>query len=182
MFVDGENFVQNLKRSVREAALSMQSCNSESSRNSQSDESSEHFFLRLSSPGFSMVPENKVVSTRSKRFSASQMNTALLEKHARDGHAGSKYKELPEILNDLGPLTDYDHVNGFLSVAGSNGAISDGQRSFNDFEEPYAQVFSPPLLLDTSLLPDSYEDLLGMLLWVKCSCYRHLYVCQLSAY
>jgi hypothetical protein len=21
-----------------------------------------------------------------------------------------------------------------------------------------------------------------MLLWVKCSCYRHLYVCQLSAY
>ncbi|XP_052307331.1 AUGMIN subunit 6 isoform X1 [Populus trichocarpa] len=160
---DGENFVQNLKRSVREAALSMQSCNSESSRNSQSDESSEHFFLPLSSPGFSMVPENKVVSTRSKRFSASQMNTALLEKHARDGHAGSKYKELPEILNDLGPLTDYDHVNGFLSVAGSNGAISDGQRSFNDFEEPYAQVFSPPLLLDTSLLPDSYEDLLAPL-------------------
>ncbi|KAJ6949364.1 AUGMIN subunit 6-like [Populus alba x Populus x berolinensis] len=157
---DGENFVQNLKRSVREAALSMQSCNSESSRNSQSDESSEHFFLPLSSPGFSMVPENKVVSTRSKRFSASQMNTALLEKHARDGHAGSKYKELPEILNDLGPLTDYDHVNGFLSVAGSNGAISDGQKSFNDVEEPYAQVFSPPLLLDTSLLPDSYEDLL----------------------
>ncbi|KAG5254463.1 HAUS augmin complex [Salix suchowensis] len=160
---DGDNFAQNLKRSVREAALSMQSCNSESSRDSHSDESSEHFFLHLPSTGFALVPENKAVSTRSKRFSTSQMNTALLEKHARDGHAGSKFKELPEILNDLGPLTDYDHVNGFLSVAGSNGAISDGQRSFNDVEEPYAQVFSPPLLLDTSLLPDSYEDLLAPL-------------------
>ncbi|KAJ6302134.1 hypothetical protein OIU77_016264 [Salix suchowensis] len=160
---DGDNFIQNLKRSVREAALSMQSCNSESSHEIQSDESSEHFFLRLSSPGFSLIPENKAVSTRSKRISASQMNSALFEKHAQDGHAGSKYNELPEILNDLGPLTDYDHVNGFLSVAGSNGAISDGQRSFNDVEDPYAQVFSPPLLLDTSLLPDSYEDLLAPL-------------------
>ncbi|KAJ6754363.1 AUGMIN SUBUNIT 6-LIKE [Salix purpurea] len=160
---DGDNFIQNLKRSVREAALSMQSCNSESSHEIQSDESSEHFFLRLSSPGFSLIPESKAVSTRSKRISASQMNSAFFEKHAQDGHAGSKYNELPEILNDLGPLTDYDHVNGFLSVAGSNGAISDGQRSFNDVEDPYAQVFSPPLLLDTSLLPDSYEDLLAPL-------------------
>ncbi|KAJ6424024.1 hypothetical protein OIU84_024909 [Salix udensis] len=131
---DGDNFAQNLKRSVREAALSMQSCNSESSRDSQSDESSEHFFLPLPSTGFSLM--------------------AMLE---------ASSKNYPEILNDLGPLTDYDHVNGFLSAAGSNGAISDGQRSFNDVEDPYAQVFSPPLLLDTSLLPDSYEDLLAPL-------------------
>ncbi|CAK7328227.1 unnamed protein product [Dovyalis caffra] len=161
---DGDNsYVQSLKRSVREAALSMQSCNSESSRDSQSDESSEHFFLPLSLPGFSMVPENKVVLTRSKRFSASQMSTALVEKHARDGHAGSKHKEFPETLNDSDSLTDYDHVNGFLSAAGSNGALSDGQRSFFDIAEPHDQVFSPPLLLDTSLLPDSYEDLLAPL-------------------
>jgi hypothetical protein len=155
----------------------MQSCNSESSHDSQSDESSEHFFLPLSSPGFSFVPEKKAVSTRSKRFSVSQMNSDFLEKHARDGHAGSKYKELPEILNDLGSLTDYDHINGFLTAAGSNGAISDGQSLFNDIEEPHDQVFSPPFLLDTSLVPDLYEDLLGTLLWVKRSCYRHLYVC-----
>ncbi|KAJ6965581.1 AUGMIN subunit 6-like [Populus alba x Populus x berolinensis] len=160
---DGDYFVQNLKRSVREAALSMQSCNSESSHDSQSDESSEHFFLPLSSPGFSFVPEKKAVSTRSKRFSVSQMNSDLLEKHARDGHAGSKYKELPEILNDLGSLTDYDHINGFLTAAGSNGAISDGQSLFNDIEEPHDQVFSPPFLLDTSLVPDLYEDLLAPL-------------------
>ncbi|XP_004489576.1 AUGMIN subunit 6 [Cicer arietinum] len=47
------SFIQNLKRSVREAALSLQPCNSESSRDSHSDGSSEHFFVPLSETGFS---------------------------------------------------------------------------------------------------------------------------------
>lgn len=95
------------------------------------------------------------------------METALLENHAPNGHVGSKYKDLPDILSDLDSLTDYDRVNGFLSASGSNGAMSDGQGSFYDIEEPHDQVFSPPLLMDTSLLADSYEDLLGMLHWTQ---------------
>ncbi|ONI19820.1 hypothetical protein PRUPE_3G299500 [Prunus persica] len=160
---DSDNyFVQNLKRSVREAALSRNSLNSESSRGSHSDESSEHFFLPLSSSGFSRQgQESKGVSLRSKRF-ASQTEASLLENRASDGHMESKYAELSQVLNGLDSLDDYDQVNGFLSATGSNCAASDTQRSFYDFEEAQEQVFSPPLLMDSSLLVD-YEDLLAPL-------------------
>ncbi|KAH0984613.1 hypothetical protein GBA52_011790 [Prunus armeniaca] len=160
---DSDNyFVQNLKRSVREAALSRNSLNSESSRGSHSDESSEHFFLPLSSSGFSrQSQESKGVSLRSKRF-ASQTEASLLENRASDGHMESKYSELSQVLNGVDSLDDYDQVNGFLSATGSNCAASDTQRSFYDFEEAQEQVFSPPLLMDSSLLAD-YEDLLVMI-------------------
>lgn len=124
MYADSDShYVQNLKRSVREAALSRNRLHSKSSQGSHSDESSEHFFMPLSSSGFSRLgPDSK---------------GALLSSS----------------------LHDYDQVNGFLSVTGSNSAASDAQRSFYDFEEAQEQVFSPPLLIE-----DAYEDLLGMLL------------------
>ncbi|KDP46343.1 hypothetical protein JCGZ_10183 [Jatropha curcas] len=162
---DSDNsYVQNLKRSVREAALSTQSLNSESAHESHSDESSEHFFLPLSAAGFSRLGlENKVGTRRSKRLFTPQKDMSLLENHTPDDHVGSKYNDLPDILSDLDSLSDYEHVNGFLSAAGSNGVMLDGQKSFFDSEEPHDQVFSPPLLMDTSLLADSYEDLLAPL-------------------
>ncbi|KAF2306027.1 hypothetical protein GH714_009486 [Hevea brasiliensis] len=149
---DSDNsYVQNLKRSVREAALSTrQSLNSESSRDSHTDEISEHFFLPLSATRFSSLDlENKVASRRSERLLTSQKETALLENHAPGGQVGN-YNDIPDILNDLDSITDYNHVNGFLSAAGSNGAISGGHRPFYDIEESHDQVFSPPLLMDTS--------------------------------
>ncbi|XP_052197129.1 AUGMIN subunit 6 isoform X2 [Diospyros lotus] len=110
---DNDNsYIQNLKRSVREAALSMQSCNSESSQDNLSDDSSEHYFVPLSATGFS--------------------------------HLGAG-------------------VNGFLSAAGSNYMVSDLQKQYYGIEEDQDHVFSPPLLMDTSLLGDSYEDLLAPL-------------------
>ncbi|KAJ1391563.1 HAUS augmin-like complex subunit 6, N-terminal [Sesbania bispinosa] len=157
------SYVQNLKRSVREAALSLQSCNSDSSRDSHSDGSSEHFFVPLSETGFSHLDaEKRAASLRSKRLFVSQMDDSLLESHASDGHGESKFDDFPDMLNDLERLSDYDHVNGFLSYAGSN-ATSDAQRSIFDFEDAQDQVFSPPLLMDSSLLADSFEDLLAPL-------------------
>ncbi|KAJ0053603.1 hypothetical protein Pint_02906 [Pistacia integerrima] len=130
------SYVQYLKRSVREAALSVRSSNSESSRDSHSDESSEHFFVPLSAAGFSRLgPENKA----------------------------SPYDDIPDMLSELDSLRDFDKVNGFLSATGSNGAISETQRSFYDIDEAQDQVFSPPLLMETSLLADTYEDLLAPL-------------------
>ncbi|KAI9177544.1 hypothetical protein LWI28_016554 [Acer negundo] len=157
-------YVQNLKRSVREAALSVRSCNSESSRDSHSDESSEHFFVPLSMTGFSrMGPENKASPVRSKRF-VSQADTSILDNHITDSSlAGRKYDDVPGILNDLDSLHDYDGVNGFLSATSSIGAISDTQKLFFDIDEAQDQVFSPPLLMEKSLLADSYEDLLAPL-------------------
>lgn len=162
---DSDNsFVQNLKRAVREAALSMQSCNPGTLRDCHSDESSEHFFVPLSTTGFSRLgPENKVSSLRSKRLFVSQADNSLLENCAPDGSVMSRFDEFPDMLNDLDSLHEYDSVNGFLSATGSTCAASDAQRSFYDFEESQEQVFSPPLLMDTSLLADSYEDLLAPL-------------------
>ncbi|KAJ4827330.1 AUGMIN subunit 6 [Turnera subulata] len=177
----GISYVQNLKRSVREAALSRQSYNSESSRDSQSDESSEHFFLPLSATGFSRLgPESKIASERTKSLFTSQMENALPGNHAPESHVGSNYKDLPNMLTDLDSISDYDHVNGFLSAAAANGAFSDGQSSFYDIDEPHDQVFSPPLLLDTSLLPDSYEDLLGMFRQSQTFLLEYLYATYLS--
>ncbi|KAF2316476.1 hypothetical protein GH714_041817 [Hevea brasiliensis] len=122
---DSDNsYVKNLKRSVREAALSTQSLNSESSRDSHTDESSEHFFLPLTATGFSSLGlENRAASRMCKRWITSQKDTAMLENHAPDSKVG-----IPDILSNLDCLADYDHINGFLSAAGSNGAMSDGHR------------------------------------------------------
>ncbi|XWS40636.1 hypothetical protein CRYUN_Cryun17cG0012700 [Craigia yunnanensis] len=160
--VSDNSYVQNLKRSVRQAALSVPSCNSESSQDSQSDESSEHFFL-CSSTNFSRGgPETKVGSIRSKRLFSTQTDNFLLDSHASDGRIESNYDNLPHMLNNPDSLNNYDQVNGFLSAAASSCAASDGQRSFF-YMEAQDQVFSPPLLMDTSLLIDSYEDLLAPL-------------------
>ncbi|OIW06435.1 hypothetical protein TanjilG_05206 [Lupinus angustifolius] len=160
---DGYSYIINLKRSVREAALSLRSCNSESSRDSRSDGSSEHFFAPLSETGFSHLDaEKRAASLRSKRLFVSQMGDSFLESHASDGHRESKFDELPDMLNEMERLSDYDNVNGFLSYTGSN-TTSDAQQSIYDFEDAQDQLLSPPLLMDSSLLADTFEDLLAPL-------------------
>lgn len=156
------SYVQNLKRSVREAALAVRSSNSGSSRDSHSDESSEHFFVPLSTVGFSRVaPESKASTIRSKRLFVPQTDTSVLDNHVPDGSIGSKYDDMPDMLTDLDSLNDYDGVNGFLSASSSNGEISDAHKFF-EIDEAEDKVFSPPLLLESSFLADTYEDLLGM--------------------
>ncbi|KAL0351094.1 UNVERIFIED_CONTAM: AUGMIN subunit [Sesamum radiatum] len=156
-------FLQNLKRSVREAALSSQSCNLESSQDSRSNDSSEHFFVPLSGTGFSRHgQEKKLNSLKSRQLFSSQADSSLLQTHVKDNDLGSKYSEVADILNDLDSLDEFDGVNGFLSAVGSNSSVFDAHRSFYDMDEAQDQVFSPPLLMDTALLADTYEDLLGI--------------------
>ncbi|KAK4417857.1 AUGMIN subunit [Sesamum alatum] len=157
-------FLQNLKRSVREAALSSQSYNLESSQDSRSNDSLEHFFVPLSGTGFSRHgQEKKLNSLKSRQLFTSQADSSLLQTHAKDNDLGSKYSEVADILNDLDSLDDFDGVNGFLSAVGSNSSVLDAHRSFYDMDEAQDQVFSPPLLMDTALLADTYEDLLAPL-------------------
>lgn len=163
-----DSFVQNLKRSVRQAALSVPSHDSESSRDSQSDESSEHFFVPVSSFNFSHGgPENKIGSIRSKKLFSTQKDNSLLDSCASSGRIRSNYDDVSHMLNNLDSPNDYDPVNVFLSAAASSSSASDGQRSFLDLEEAQDQVFSPSFLMDASLLSDSYEDLLGMLFYLQ---------------
>ncbi|KAF6161392.1 hypothetical protein GIB67_009271, partial [Kingdonia uniflora] len=90
-------YVQNLRRSVREAALSVQPCNIETPRDNLSYDGTPHF----------------------------------------------------QTLSGIG-----------LNRVGQKLAISSTQRSIYDMVDAQDQVFSPPLLMETSLLEDSYEDLL----------------------
>ncbi|GMJ04320.1 augmin subunit 6, GEMINI POLLEN 3 [Hibiscus trionum] len=158
------SYIQNLKRSVRQAALSTPSSNSESLLDSQSNESSEHFFVPVSSTNFSLGgPENKVGSIRTKKVFSTRTDNSVLDSHASNGHVVSdNYDDLPQMFNNLDSLNDYDQANGFLSAGASSSAASDGQ-SFFDVDEAQDQVFSPPLLMETSLFADAYEDLLAPL-------------------
>ncbi|RID65921.1 hypothetical protein BRARA_D01091 [Brassica rapa] len=154
------SFVQNLKKSVREAALLIPS-SAGSSRDSQSDEGSEHYFVPLSGTGFSrFTSETKGLPHRGSRLLTSLSEPSFLESNVPHRLAPSKYSDIPDTFDDLDSFKDYDNGNGFLSVAGSNSVASDAQQSFYDVED---QVFSPPLLMDSSLLSDTYEDLLAPL-------------------
>ncbi|KAK4712668.1 hypothetical protein R3W88_007181 [Solanum pinnatisectum] len=152
-------FVQNLKRSVREAALRSQSYHLGSSQDSRSDDSSEHYFEPVSGLGFSQHGDRANLLRRKKLF-VSEPDSSFLGTGAPDSHMNIKSDGIPDLLNDLQSVDDYD---GFLSTMGSNSSFSDAHRSFYDLEEAQDQVFSPPLLMDASLLTDSYEDLLAPL-------------------
>ncbi|XP_010441231.1 PREDICTED: AUGMIN subunit 6-like isoform X2 [Camelina sativa] len=164
------SFVQNLKKSVREAALLIPS-SAGSSRDSQSDEGSEHYFVPLSATGFSRFPaETKGLPLRGSRAITSLSEPSFLEHNVPDSFAPSKYSDIPDTYDDLDSFKDYDNGNGFLSVVGSNSVASDAQQSFYDVDD---QVFSPPLLMDSSLLSDAYEDLLAPLSETEAALMEH---------
>lgn len=162
---DNENdYVRNMKKSVREAALATRSSNTAQSQqdtHSVSDDGSEHFFVPLSGTGFSRVgpgPEKKQhTSTRSKQLFASEANTTSSSSDGinkyNESHDTFSHSNL-DLLNDL----DAININGFMSAAASNYAESEGRLSFYDVDETHDQVFSPPFLMEA----DSFEDLLGM--------------------
>ncbi|GFP84957.1 hypothetical protein PHJA_000639500 [Phtheirospermum japonicum] len=146
-------FLQNLKRSVREAALTSQPSNVESSHDSHSKEYSEHFFVPLSGTGFSRHGQDKKHnSLKSRQLFTSQADSSLLQTPVRDNDLGSK-RAVTDMLNEFDSLSEF----------GANFSVSDAHMSFYGMDEAQDQVFSPPLLMDAALLGDSYEDLLGML-------------------
>ncbi|KAG9158956.1 hypothetical protein Leryth_013323 [Lithospermum erythrorhizon] len=154
---------QNLKRSVREAALSSQSYNIESSLDSRSDDSSEHYFVPMSGTGFSHLAQDLPSVLKNKQLFTAGVDSSLLKKPTSGAHGLNRFDGIPKLLNDFESLDDYDGKNGFLSVAGSTSSMSDAHRSFYEIDETHGQVFSPPLLMESSLLTDSYEDLLAPL-------------------
>ncbi|XP_058093778.1 AUGMIN subunit 6 [Magnolia sinica] len=159
------SYVQNLRRSVREAALSVQSSCLESSKGSSAD-SSEHFFIPLSTSRFShMGAETKLVLNRSRQrlfLSPPDVLKDGTSDYIANDAIGSKFNEVADVLKHSNLLYEYDdQENGFLSAVGLD-VSSDTLRTFNmeDAQEP---VFSPPLLMDSTFFEDSYEDLLAPL-------------------
>lgn len=165
----GGSYVQNIRRSVREAALSLQPTNLETSQDCR-DGVSEHFFVPLSGNRNLLVrEETKLIPKKSKRLFASEPDTFALKDGTSDhiavGPIDSTFDAMPDVLQHLDLLEEYDkQENGFSLVAGSDHATSDTHSTFYDIEDSQDQVFSPPLLMDTTFFADSYEDLLGMFL------------------
>ncbi|KAI3919268.1 hypothetical protein MKW98_030404 [Papaver atlanticum] len=152
------SYVQNLRRSVREAALAAPCCNTESSQDSRSSDGSEHYFVPLSGMKYSSIsPETKSAQVRSKRLFSSPPRR-------KNNLTGFVAEEMSSILDDTDSLHDFgSQIDGYLSTLDSNYASSGPDRMFHGMEEDQDQVFSPPLLMDTSLLEDVYEDLLAPL-------------------
>ncbi|XP_076905165.1 AUGMIN subunit 6-like [Bidens hawaiensis] len=163
---DNENdYIRNLKKSVREAALSSHTSDTSQLPDNQSDDGSEHFFVPLSGTGFSRVgPEKKPPSLRSKQLFASELSSSSVDNRVSDV---MKYNESLDMVNE------YDGVNAFMSAAASSYAESEGRLSFYDVEETHDQVFSPLFLMDESLSADAFEDLLAPLSETEAALMEH---------
>lgn len=118
MFPDSDDkFFQNIKRSVREAALLMQSCGSESSLDNRSVDSSEHFFVPISTTAFSRLGTHKKLgSAKNKLLSTSQDHFV----RASNNHTLNKFKELP---HEMETFHDYEGGNILSPLSNSTATV-----------------------------------------------------------
>jgi hypothetical protein len=147
-------FAHNIRRSVREAALSKPLRNPERPHDQSSDDGSEHFFIPLST-GASKMEIDAVDNNRRMQklgFSSPQMKFSDLH-----FNVDSPMHATPVLSSKLNGHDDPNTVTSMLDpVSGL------GHQSFIT-DDALDQVFSPPLLLETSLFQDAYEDLLAPL-------------------
>lgn len=137
----------DIRRSVREAALSKPVRNTEKPQDKSSDDGSEHFFIPLST-GASVKEMDAANNRRKQRSIVSSPQMKF-------------------------PTSTSDHYYGTSSPLSTSPVLFselNGHQSFMT-DDALDQVFSPPLLLESSLFPDADEDLLGTTTFQNC-CYR----------
>uniref|UniRef100_A0A7N0TQA3 HAUS augmin-like complex subunit 6 N-terminal domain-containing protein n=1 Tax=Kalanchoe fedtschenkoi TaxID=63787 RepID=A0A7N0TQA3_KALFE len=151
--------IRNLRKSVREAALSRKVGKLGSSRGSHSECGSEHFLTPRSFVRYSqLATEHRAIETRSQHLyefqsqSQSQFTDSLSEEHDAD-----------EFDFDINTMQELDRFSEFLEDGSQTGAASSSLKSFSVIEEPLSEVFSPALFTDSPLLDELYEDLLAPL-------------------
>uniref|UniRef100_A0A453K489 HAUS augmin-like complex subunit 6 N-terminal domain-containing protein n=1 Tax=Aegilops tauschii subsp. strangulata TaxID=200361 RepID=A0A453K489_AEGTS len=146
-------FAHDIRRSVREAALSKPLSNMESPQDKSSDDGSEHFFIPLST-GAARKDVGAVANRRKQKIGPSSSQSKL-PKSTSDLYFNpdSPMHTTPAVSSKLNGHDDPSSAaNFFYPVSGQSFMTDDA----------LDQVFSPPLLLESSLFPDMYEDLLGM--------------------
>ncbi|KAG8058916.1 hypothetical protein GUJ93_ZPchr0002g23441 [Zizania palustris] len=148
-------FADNIRRSVREAALSKPLSNTQRPHDQSSDDGSEHFFIPLST-GASRKEMDAVDNRRKQKlgFSSPQMK---FPKSTSDLPFNTVSHASPVPLNKLNGHDDP------ISVTSMVDPISGLAHQSFFTDDALDQVFSPPLLLETSLFQDTYEDLLAPL-------------------
>uniref|UniRef100_A0A0D9VFC6 HAUS augmin-like complex subunit 6 N-terminal domain-containing protein n=1 Tax=Leersia perrieri TaxID=77586 RepID=A0A0D9VFC6_9ORYZ len=152
------SFSHNIRRSVREAALSKPLSNTEGSHDQSSDDGSEHFFIPLSTDA-SRKEIDAVDNRRKQKLGFSSSTRMKFPKSTSDLHfnAASPMLATPVMSSKLNGRDDPSSLAGMLDP--SSGL---GHQSFIT-DDALDQVFSPPLLLEASLFQDTYEDLLAPL-------------------
>ncbi|KAM3388597.1 hypothetical protein ACQJBY_010999 [Aegilops geniculata] len=149
-------FAHDIRRSVREAALSKPLSSRESAQDKSSDDGSEHFFIPLST-----VASRKdvgAVANRRKQRTGLPSSQSKLPNSTGDPYFNPE-SPMPAAPALLGKLNGYDDpssaANFFDPVSGPSFMTDDA----------LDQVFSPPLMLEPSLFHDTYayEDLLAPL-------------------
>ncbi|VAI14951.1 unnamed protein product [Triticum turgidum subsp. durum] len=147
-------FAHDIRRSVREAALSKPLSNMESPQDKSSDDGSEHFFIPLST-GAARKDVGAVANRRKQKIGPSSSQSKL-PKSTSDLYFNpdSPMHTTPAVSSKLNGHDDPSSAaNFFYPVSGQSFMTDDA----------LDQVFSPPLLLESSLFPDAYEDLLAPL-------------------
>ncbi|XP_044387473.1 AUGMIN subunit 6 isoform X3 [Triticum aestivum] len=140
------------RRSVREAALSKPLSNMESPQDKSSDDGSEHFFIPLST-GAARKDVGAVANRRKQKIGPSSSQSKL-PKSTSDLYFNPDSPITPAVSSKLNGHDDPSSAaNIFYPVSGQSFMTDDA----------LDQVFSPPLLLESSLFPDAYEDLLAPL-------------------
>ncbi|KAM3255279.1 hypothetical protein ACQJBY_048559 [Aegilops geniculata] len=147
-------FAHDIRRSVREAALSKPLSNMESPQDKSSDDGSEHFFIPLST-GAARKDVGAVANRRKQKIGPSSSQSKL-PKSTSDLYFNPDrpMHTTPAVSSKLNGHDDPSSAaNFFYPVSGPSFMTDDA----------LDQVFSPPLLLESSLFPDMYEDLLAPL-------------------
>ncbi|KAM0850674.1 hypothetical protein ACQ4PT_052928 [Festuca glaucescens] len=145
-------FAHDIRRSVREAALSKPLSNTESPQDNSSDDGSEHFFIPLSS-GASRKDVGAVANRRKQKIVLSPSQTKL------PMSTSDQYLISDGPMHTTSALSSKWNGHGDSSSAGNLFEPVSSQLFMTD--DALDQVFSPPLLLESSLFHDTYEDLLG---------------------
>lgn len=170
-------FAPDIRRSVREAALSKPSRNPERPEDKSSDDGSEHFFIPLST-GTARKEMDAATNRGKQRLGLSSPQMKLL-KSTSDVYynADSPVNTSPVLLSELNGHDPISALSFFGPVSGLM------HQSFTT-DDALDQVFSPPLLMESSLFHDADEDLLGkssqtrsILLW-KVIVHMHAYYCM----
>ncbi|OEL28836.1 AUGMIN subunit 6 [Dichanthelium oligosanthes] len=149
-------FAHDIRRSVREAALSKPLRNTERPQDKNSDDGSEHFFIPLST-GAARKEIDAATNQRKQRLGLLSPQMKFL-KSTSDLYcnADSPINTSPVLLSEL---NGHDPISAMSFLDPVSGLA---HQSFIT-DDALDQVFSPPLLMESSLFHDADEDLLAPL-------------------
>lgn len=162
---NGNNDVQSIRRSVREAALSGLANDSKLLKDRSNDHGSQHYFLPMST-GASLEVDASPIENKRGVFPPPEIQVPR------------SYRDPPKTdsqLDSYATLSNNSlgiHLDTSLQSLAQT-PIVNLKNPLLDINDSLDQVYSPPFLMDSSFFQDTYEDLLGTYFshWIYVFCY-----------